>query len=88
MYGLGSSFQYEEIKSMVAESMEEYGLASAEAAYERPGEQVPIGFMASRRGFYDRNISHLWDQKHPSFSIQTCSENTNSETAAVDMSVA
>ena len=26
--------------------MEEYTLASAEAAYENPGEQAPMGFMA------------------------------------------
>ena len=37
MYGLGSSFQYKESRYMVAEAMEEYALASAEAAYEDPG---------------------------------------------------
>ena len=37
MYELGSSFQSDEINSMVAESIEEYALASAEAAYEDSG---------------------------------------------------
>ena len=32
---------------MVAEAMEEYALASAEAAYEYPGEQAPMGFLAA-----------------------------------------
>ena len=32
---------------MVAETMEEYLLASVEAAYKNPGEQAPMGFMAS-----------------------------------------
>ena len=31
---------------MVVEKMEEYALASAEAAYKNPGEQAPMGFMA------------------------------------------
>ena len=30
---------------MAAETMEEYALASAEVAYENPGEQEPMGFM-------------------------------------------
>ena len=34
---------------MVTETMEEYALDSAEAAYENPGEQTPMGFMASGR---------------------------------------
>ena len=37
IYELGSSFQSDEINSMVAESIEEYALASAEAAYEDSG---------------------------------------------------
>ena len=32
---------------MVGETMEEYSLSSAEAAYENPGEQAPMGFMSS-----------------------------------------
>ena len=44
---LGSSFQFEEINYMKAEAMEEYVLASAEAAYEDPGEQAPMGFLAA-----------------------------------------
>ena len=38
----GSIFQSEESNSMVAEAMEEYALASAEAAYEDQGGQAPI----------------------------------------------
>ena len=34
---LSSSFKYEENNSMVAEKMEDYALASAEAAYKNPG---------------------------------------------------
>ena len=41
-----SSFQYEENNYMLAETLEEYALASAEAADENPGEQAPMGFMA------------------------------------------
>ena len=37
IYELGSSFQSDEINYMVAESIEEYALASAEAAYEDSG---------------------------------------------------
>ena len=33
--------------SMVAETMEEYALASAEVAYENPGKQAPMVFMES-----------------------------------------
>ena len=43
--GLISSFQSEMKKSTVAEMMEEYALSSAEAAYENPGQQAPMGFM-------------------------------------------
>ena len=31
---------------MVAETMEHYALAPAEAAYENPEEQAPMGLMA------------------------------------------
>ena len=46
MDGLVSSFQSEEINSMVAKAMGEFALASAEVAHEDPGEQAPMGFMA------------------------------------------
>ena len=88
MYGLGSSFQYEEINSMTLEAMEEYALASAEVAYEEPGEQEPMIFMAAGGLFNDGNASHWRDHKHPSFISQTCSENTNWENADIHMSVA
>ena len=86
MDGLGSSFQSEESNFMVAESMEEYVLASAEAAYEYPREQAPMGLLTAGGGFHDWNVSHWWDQKQPSFPIQTFSDNNNWETAAVHMS--
>ena len=35
--GLSSIFQYDENNFMVAETLDEYALASAEAAYENPG---------------------------------------------------
>ena len=46
---LGSSFQSEYNKSMPAETMKECSLSSAEAAYENPGEQAPMVFMALGR---------------------------------------
>ena len=51
MSDLGSSFQYEESKSMIAESMEEYVLAYVEVAYGNPSEQAPMGLMAAGGGF-------------------------------------
>ena len=42
-----SRFKDETDNSMVAETMEEYALASAEAAYENPGKQAPMVFMES-----------------------------------------
>ena len=73
---------------MVAEAMEEYVLDFAEASYEDTGEQAKMGFMASRRGFHDVNVSHWWYQKHSSFLIHNFSDNTNWETAVVHTSVA
>ena len=45
----GSSriFQSEENNSMLVETIEEYALASAEAAYVNPGEQEPMEFMTA-----------------------------------------
>ena len=40
--------------------MEEYTLASTEAAYEDPGEQATMGFMTAGGGFHDGNTSHWW----------------------------
>ena len=45
MSGLGSIFQYEGKKSMLAEEPEEYALAYIEATYEDPGEKAPMVFM-------------------------------------------
>ena len=49
MSGLGSSFQYEESNSMVAEAMYQYVLAYAESAYEYPGETSVNGINGGRR---------------------------------------
>ena len=65
MAGLVGSFQSEESNSMIAEEMEEFSLDSAESAYEDPGEQAPMGFMASVGVFHNGNASHWWDKKHP-----------------------
>ena len=46
-----------------------------------------MGFRASGGIFNDENAYDWWDQKHPSFTNQTCSENTNWKAAAVCMSV-
>ena len=64
MAGLGSSFQYEESNYIVAESIEEFALASVEAAYEDPGEKAIIVFMTSGAEYHeDRNASHWLDHK-------------------------
>ena len=65
MAGLISTFQSDKINSMLAEDMEEYLLASEEAAHEDLGEQAPMGFMAAGGIFHDGNASHWWDQKTP-----------------------
>ena len=87
MAGLVSSFKYEESNYMVSEEMEEYVLASSEAAYEYPGEQALMWFMAAGGGLYDGNDSCWWDQRKPSFNIHTCSDNNNWETTAIHMSI-
>ena len=43
---------------MVEKAIEEYALASAEAAYEDPGEHVPMVFLASGVGFHYGNYFH------------------------------
>ena len=47
MYGLGSSFKYGVNSYVVVEALNKYVLASAEAYDEDPGQQAPIGLMAS-----------------------------------------
>ena len=47
MTGLGGIFQSEEKKSMLVEALEEYSVATAESSYKDPGEQAPMGIMAS-----------------------------------------
>ena len=68
--------------------MEEYESASAEAAYEDPGEQAQMGFIDTGGRFYDGKSFHCWDQEQPSFTIHTCSKNTIWLTVAVHRSVA
>ena len=58
IYGLGSSFHYEESNYMIAEAMEEYALASIEEAYGYPREHASMVFMTSGGGFNDGNVSH------------------------------
>ena len=75
---LDSGFQDGEKTSMMSEKMEEFVLASKEAAYEEPGKQAPMGFMDSGIEFHeDGNSSHCADQKHPSFTNSNYSNNTN-----------
>ena len=45
--GFSSIFEAAINNSMVAETMEEYVIASTEVAYKNPVEQAPDGFMAS-----------------------------------------
>ena len=50
---------------MVAEKMEEYALASIEAAYENTGKQAPRGLMALGGEIQgSENVSPRMDRKH------------------------
>ena len=81
--------QAEENKFMVAETMDEYALASAEATYENPGEQAPMGFVESGGKIQGSENTYLWmDQKRSSFLSLTGTNNTNWETSSVHISVA
>ena len=53
---------------MVAEAMEEYALASAEASEKNPGEHAPMVLMDTGGVFNDGNASHWWDQTRPLIS--------------------
>ena len=68
-------------------TLEEYVLDSADASYEEPGEHVSMLFMDTGGEFYDGNYSHWADQKQPSFTSSTYSDNTNWETVDVCRSV-
>ena len=64
-------------------------LASAEAAYEDPGEQVPMGFVSSGGEFHEaKSDSHWLDYKNPSFPSPTCSDNSNWDSASMHIIVA
>ena len=63
---------------MVVKELDKYALDSVEAAYEDPREYATMGLMASWGEFHEpRNDSHWLDQKHPSFTSPTFSDNTN-----------
>ena len=47
MARLGIIIQARDNNSMIPEALEEYMLTYAEAYYEDPGQQSPMGFMAS-----------------------------------------
>ena len=73
---------------MLMETMEEHVLASVEEAYENPGEQAPMGFMASGGEIQiSKNTSPGMDWKRLSFPSPTGNKNTNWDTAVVHMSV-
>ena len=73
---------------MVAETMDEYVLASAEAAYNNTGEKATIGFMASGGGIKGSENTPPWmDRKCLSFPYLTGTNNINWDTAAVCISI-
>ena len=78
MAGLSSIFQSDEDNYVVAETLQGYVLASAEAAYENPGEQSPIVFVALG-GEIKVSLKkyHCMDQKGSSFPSLTGTDNTN-----------
>ena len=79
-------FQTNDKKYMVSEALEDCELAFAEAAYQDLGQQTPMGFMDSGGEYHQiKNYYHWLDQKHPSFTILTFSENTKWETADMCM---
>ena len=68
----GSIFQTGYNNYMLAEALDKYVLASAEAAYEDPGKQAPLELMVSGGNFHDAgNASYLADQKHTLFPRPT-----------------
>ena len=74
---------------MVAETMGDCTLASAEAAYENPWEQAPMGFMESSVEIQGSENTPPWmDRKRSYFTSLNGTENTNWKTAAVCMSMA
>ena len=74
---------------MVAETMEEYALASAEADYENTGEHAPIGLVAFGGEIQGSENAYPWmDQKRSYLPSPTGTKNTRWETAAVCMSMA
>ena len=86
---LGSIFKSEENIFLSAETLEEYALASTEAAYVNTGEQALIGLMGLGGEIQvSENISPWIDREHSSFPYMTGTNNANWETADMHMSVA
>ena len=82
--GLSSSFQADMNNFMLAETMLEYALYSAEAAYENPGEHAPMGFMALGGEIQgSENISPRMDRKMSPLLSPTGTNNTRRDTAAI-----
>ena len=63
-------------------------MASLGAAYEDPGGQTPMGFVALGGEFRDQNASHYADQKQPLYPRLNYSDNINWDTAAICRSIA
>ena len=73
-----SSFQSDINKYIVTNTMKECALDPAEAAYEKPGEQAPMGFMALGRKIKVSENTHTYiDRKHSSLPSLNGTENTN-----------
>ena len=69
IYGLDSSFKYEENNSMLAEAMEGFEFESAEEDYENPGEHTLMGCMDSGGESHEAiNAFHWLDQKYQQFT--------------------
>ena len=73
---------------MLEEAMQKFALDSSKLYHEDPGEQAQMRLMDSGKKYHEaRNYYHQLYQKQPSFHIPTCSENTNWDTAAMNMSL-
>ena len=69
---------------MEVETLEEYLLASAESAYENPGEQAPMGIMALDSEIQVSENKSPWrDQKRSLLPSWTGTYNTGEGTADV-----
>ena len=72
---------------MVAETMNKYELASAEADYENPGERAPMGLMAQGGEIQGSENTPPWmERKRSPPTSLTGADSTNWETADVNTS--